>query len=543
MMMDIIRNSAPVRPFRLTALAAAVAAMCATGSTVATAPLGAPAAQQWPMAGQGIDDDHFQPAEQAISPANVRSLVPKWKLTTAGAISATPTVYDGAVYVPDTGGQLWAASASGGRVLWSRSIASYTGVPGDLSRTSPAVYGSELILGDWPFFSATAPATVFAVNQDTGQLMWSTVVDSSPASLITGSPVVAGGVVYVGVSSKEETLAAQPGYSCCTFRGAVAALSATTGQILWKTYTVPSNDSGGDTNSPGAYSGAAVWGSTPAVDPERGLLYVGTGNNYTVPPGVCTAPGQTGCAHPASDDYADSILALNLRTGAVAWADHTLSSDVWTIARPVGPDFDFGSGPNLFITTNPATGQREQLLGIGQKSGVFWAVDPATGRIVWQTQVGPGGPSGGILWGSATDGDRIYVAEADSTGQPYTLGGSGPAAGRTITGGSWAALDAATGKILWQAPDPQGAADTGFVSAANGVVYAGSSAATGTNMYALEARTGKILWSFASGGSVSGGAAVVSDTLYWGSGYCGGPCQQAGQPPVNNNLLYAFTPG
>jgi polyvinyl alcohol dehydrogenase (cytochrome) len=542
MIKDLIRKSVPVRRARLTVPAVAVAAMCTAGSAVAAAQPGAPAVLQWPMAGQSIGDDHFQPAGQAISPANAGSLAPEWTLTTAGAISATPTVYDGAAYVPDTGGELWAASASDGRVLWSRSIASYTGVPGDLSRTSPAVYGSELILGDWPFFSATARATVFAVDRYTGRLMWSTAVDSSPASLITGSPVVAGGVVYVGVSSKEETLAAEPGYPCCTFRGAVAALSATTGQILWKTYTVPSNNSGGDTNSPGFYSGGAVWGSTPVVDPARGLLYVGTGNNYTVPPGVCTAPGQTGCVQPASGDYADSILALHLRTGAVAWADHTLSSDVWTIARPAGPDFDFGSGPNLFTTTNPATGQPEQLLGIGQKSGVYWAVAPATGKVVWQTKVGPGGASGGILWGSAADGDRIYVAEADAAGQPYTLGGSGPAAGQTVTGGSWAALAAATGKILWQAPDPQGAADTGFVTAANGVVYAGSSAATGTNMYALAARTGTILWSFASGGSVSGGAAVVAGAVYWGSGYCGGPCQQSGQPPVNNNQLYAFTP-
>jgi polyvinyl alcohol dehydrogenase (cytochrome) len=523
-------------------LLAATAVMFAAGMTAAAAQSSPTAAPEWPMAGQNISDTHFQAAGPAISAGNVHTLAPKWTLAAAGAVSATPTVDHGAVYVPDTGGQLWAVAADTGQVIWSRTIASYTGVPGDLSRTSPAVYNSELILGDWPFFSPTAPATVFAVSRLTGQLLWATTVDSSPAALITGSPVVAGGVVYVGVSSKEETLSAQPGYPCCTFRGAVAALNATTGQILWKTYTVPSNNSGGDTNLPGFYTGAAVWASSPVVDPARGLLYVGTGNNYTVPAGVCSKAGQTGCTPPASDDYADSILALNLQTGAVAWADHTLSSDVWTIAAPTGPDFDFGSGPNLFTTTNPVTGQSEQLLGIGQKSGVYWAVDPATGKVAWQTQVGPGGHVGGIEWGSATDGNRIYVAEADTSGQPYTLGGSGPSAGQTITGGSWAALDAATGQILWQTPDPQAAADTGFVSAANGVVYAGSDAATGNNMYALDAGTGQILWSFASGGSVNGGAAAAAGALYWGSGYCGGPCLAAGQPPANNNKLYAFAP-
>ncbi len=528
-------------PGRLLAVATITAAMAAAGTAGATAQPSTSTPGQWPMAGQNIDDTHVQAAEHAIWPANVNSLAPQWTLTTAGAVSATPTVYDGAVYLPDTGGQLWAVAADTGKVIWSHTVSSYTGVPGDLARTSPAVSGSELILGDWPYFSATAPATVFAVNRFTGQLLWSTTVHSSPAALITGSPVVASGVVYVGVSSKEESLSAAPGYPCCTFRGAVAALNATTGRLLWKTYTVPSNNSGSDTNLPGFYSGAAVWGSTPVVDPARGLLYVGTGNNYTVPSGVCTKPGQTGCTPPAPGDYADSILALNLQTGAVAWADHTLSSDVWTVAMPTGPDFDFGSGPNLFTTTDPSTGQPEQLLGIGQKSGVYWAIDPATGKVVWQTQVGPGGPAGGIQWGSATDGNRIYVAEADTSGQPYTLGGSGPSAGQTITGGSWAALDAATGKILWQTPDPQAAADTGFVSAANGVVYAGSDASTGTNMYALNAGTGRILWRFTSGGSVSGGASVADGTVYWGSGYCGGPCLSAGNPPANNNKLYAFT--
>jgi polyvinyl alcohol dehydrogenase (cytochrome) len=111
----------------------------------------------------------------------------------------------------------------------------------------------------------------------------------------------------------------------------------------------------------------------------------------------------------------------------------------------------------------------------------------------------------------------------------------------TVTGGSWAALDPATGKILWQTPDPSNDIDMSFVSTANGVVYVGSLAATGTNMYALDARTGANLWSFASGGSVSGGAAIAGGSVYWGSGYCGTGC--LGSSPVNNNdKVYAFDP-
>jgi hypothetical protein len=121
------------------------------------------------MAGQNIEDTHFQAAEHEISPANVGRLAPRWTLTTAGAISATPAVDDGAVYVPDYGGKLWAVAAGSGRVLWSRDISSYTGVAGDQSRTSPAVYGDELILGDgWILSPNTSGARVFAVDRRTG---------------------------------------------------------------------------------------------------------------------------------------------------------------------------------------------------------------------------------------------------------------------------------------------------------------------------------------------------------------------------------------
>jgi len=523
---------------RLTAMIAIAAAALLTRAITTVASTGHELVPgQWAMAGQNLDDNHFQAAEHTISPANVGRLAPRWTATVGGAVSATPTVYDGTVYVPDYGGKLSAIDAQSGHICWSRTISSYTGVPDDVSRTSPAIYRNALILGDgWILNSSTAGARVFAVNRFTGALLWSVQVDTDPASVITASPVVHDGVAYIGISSKEE--AGGPG----TFRGAVKALDAATGRVLWSSYTVPSNNGGSDSNLPGYYSGNAVWSSSPVVDPRRGLLYFGTGNNYTVPDGVCTSPEQTGCTQPAADDYVDSILAVRMSDGKVVWADHTLDADLWTLPRPAGPDFDFGAGPNLFTTTNPATGRPEQLLGIGQKSGVYWAVRPATGEVVWQTRVGPEGnvANGGIVYGTATDGRRIYVAEGNTAGLPYTLGGSGPDAGKTVTGGSWAALDPATGEILWQVADPAGAVDTAFVSTANGVVYAGSLAATGTNMYALDAKTGRILWSFASGGSVTGGAAIVDGTVYWGSGYCGTGCLGAGTPLTNNNKVYAF---
>jgi polyvinyl alcohol dehydrogenase (cytochrome) len=162
---------------------------------------------------------------------------------------------------------------------------------------------------------------------------------------------------------------------------------------------------------------------------------------------------------------------------------------------------------------------------------------------LWQTRVGPGSSLGGVEWGTATDGRRVYAAISNYYSQPYQITS---ATGKTsmTSGGFWAAVDAATGKILWQVADPQGAMDMGYVSTANGVVYAGSTAPAGDNMYALDAATGRILWRFASGGSVVSGAAITGGRVYWGSGYAlPVPCPGTVTPrycPLGNDRFYAF---
>jgi polyvinyl alcohol dehydrogenase (cytochrome) len=188
-----------------------------------------------------------------------------------------------------------------------------------------------------------------------------------------------------------------------------------------------------------------------------------------------------------------------------------------TCESPAGPDYDLGgSGANLL----------SGLVGFGQKSGIYWGLNPVNGAVLWGTIVGPGGTQGGVEWGTATDGQRIYVAIANNGFTPYTL-----TSGQIITWGSWSALDPSTGKILWQTADPTpGALDTGAVSVANGVLYAGSLSG---EMYALDAATGNVLWSYASGGSVIDGPSIVDGTVYWGSGY-------ARNGGTGNNQVYAF---
>src|SRR6201987_5277785 len=191
---------------------------------------------QWRIAGQNLDNTWSQPAEHTISPANVNGLTPKWVFTTGGDVSATPTVDGDAVYFPDWGGSLFAVKKDSGHLIWSHKISDYDGVAGAISRVSPAVDHDQLIIGD--ILSSKQVhngANVMSVDRESGALRWITQVETHPAAIITGSPVVFDGVVYIGVSSSEETLATNPAYPCCSFRGSIVALDAKSGAMLWKT--------------------------------------------------------------------------------------------------------------------------------------------------------------------------------------------------------------------------------------------------------------------------------------------------------------------
>ncbi len=550
-------------------------------------------AGQWSFWGGNLHNTHNAESETLIGVGNVKNLKTKWVFETAGNVSAIPTVSENDVYVTDWGAPLGATALLGGgklhRIdretgvsLWSKSVSAYASNPlNNTSRSSPAIAGDLLIFGtliNQPVAALGATlgegAMLYGVKRATGALVWKTKLDPHPLSLVTQSPVVYDGKVYVGVSSLEEAAAKTGTHSCCTFRGSMLSVDAATGQILWKTYMVPDNF--GQT---AGYSGAAVWGSAPSIDVTRGLVYIGTGNDYTVPTALADCVSahagdpqaqQTQCYGPldAPTNYADAIVALDLTTGSVRWAQKFQNYGAWTFACdprlvPYLPtnraackdldslDFDFGQAPMIY--TAAVNGHAKDLLGVGQKSGVFYALDPdASGAIVWSTAVGPGAALGGVEFGSATDGKRIYVQNTNFDHIAYPLR-AGAHAGETVNGGTWAALDAGTGELLWQTPDPSSsrpltgillsaqygafkgpgffAAAMGPITVANGVMYAGSMDPEG-HMYAFDGATGAILWSFASGGSVMSAPSIVNGVLYWGSGYSIG---------FNNNKLYAFT--
>jgi len=165
-------------------------------------------------------------------------------------------------------------------------------------------------------------------------------------------------------------------------------------------------------------------------------------------------------------------------------------------------------------------------VGGGDKGGQYFMLDAGTGKVLWSASVGPGGVLGGIEWGTASDGKRIYFTESDFDHLPYTLPD-----GQTITWSSFGALDPETGKISWQVPEPHGALAHGAVSTANGVVYA---EAMNGYMYALNAATGAVLWQYLGEASSIGGATIVDDSVYWGNGY-------AHNQGTATHTFYAFT--
>jgi polyvinyl alcohol dehydrogenase (cytochrome) len=500
-------------------------------------------AQDWPMFGQ--DATNSASAQQtSITQGNVNRLQPKWTFTTGGDVSARAAVVNGVVYFPDWGGNLYAINANNGQLIWSHQLSDYGVAAGTVSRTAPTIVNGVLYIGT-QYNPAGATGWLMAINASTGSLVWKTQPDTSnPFPVITSSPSVANGVVFVGMTSNEEFAAAYYLYPCCSARGSVVALNAANGAKLWQTFTVPTG-----------YSGGAVWGSSPVVDSDRNTVFVGTGDNYSHPTDpafvACIGAGGVESACLSPQNYVDAIVALDTHTGHVKWAKKlvtwnqfgaTSGSDDWNVGcvvppatncpanlpnTPTGPDFDFGSAPNE-ITFN-GHGGHKTIIGAGQKSGIYYALDPDTGALLWQTQVGPGSSLGGIEWGSATDGSRIYVAIANLYGIPYAGGNAG----------SFAALDPATGAIVWQVADPNGSIDLGPLAVGKGVVFAPSMAgsATAPTMLALDASSGNILWSYAAGSSVIAGATIVGDSVYWGSGYA-----HLGIPGFTaNNKFYAFS--
>src|SRR5690606_30783560 len=179
---------------------------------------------------------------------------------------------------------------------------------------------------------------------------------------------------------------------------------AATGEVIWKTYTLPEPRRRG-TSSAGVPlwgpAGVGIW-NAPTIDAKRGLIYSGTGPAYA---DDGTTPETT-----------DAVIAFDIETGEIRWTNR-FTRDVWLLGcdengdsnpncpTEQGPDLDFSASPILTTTS-----EGKDIIVIPQKSGMVWGLDPdADGKTLWSYRAGPGGPVGGV-WGSAVGGDRVCGA-------------------------------------------------------------------------------------------------------------------------------------
>jgi len=385
--------------------------------------------------------------------------------------------------------------------------------------------------GQWVVFFSDVKANVYALDALTGKLLWKNKVHEHKHATGTGSPVYYNKRLYVPVSSKEVAEAANPFFPCCTFRGALIALDALSGEQQWRFNTIDEEAKPTHKNFLGVQSsgpsGAAIW-SAPTIDIKRQRIYVGTGQNYTSP----------------TTDKSDAIIAIDLNTGKLVWVQQTVTRDAWNpqcLAKSVSPgcpkeegnDYDFGAPP-ILITLDDG---RDVILA-GQKSGTVFAMDPDNkGQILWQNTLGRGGLLGGIHWGMAATNKYVYVGVSDVDVPFMTNYEDKPRPGLNK-------LDINTGELVWHSPaffdcarylgQQIGCRDgiSAAISKVPGAIFAGGMDGI---LRAYSDASGEVIWQFdskqetlgvngieGSGGTIdAGGPVIAGGRVLLNSGYGG----------------------
>ncbi|MBV9768708.1 MAG: PQQ-binding-like beta-propeller repeat protein [Bryobacterales bacterium] len=468
----------------------------------------------------GADNARFQTkAASGLTPADVPKLNLKWAFGFPGGASmySQPAVAFGRVFVGNDNGVVYSLDAKTGCTYWAYQadmFGRFAPIAAPISSQAGTTYA---------IFFVTRSTNAYALNAHNGKLLWKTQVRTGLNNL-SATAAYHDGRLFVPLSGTETMVGADPNYECCRSRGAVAALDANTGKVLWLTQSIqePLREAGENASGKQRWgpAGASVW-NTPTVDAKRGLIYVGTGNNF----------GRLAAA------TSDSILALRITDGKMMWHHQEFEGDTF-MARcqatnpadsncpdKLGPDYDFGGSSAILQTVNG----KDILLAAG-KGGVAIALDPdQEGKLLWRTQLWEGqapSASGLVVWGGAADGARVY----------YPL---------QQPGGGLKALEIKTGKVAWNAAinaDRRGQA--GPASAIPGVVFTGGWDGI---LRAVDAG-GKVIWSVnalrdfetvngvpAKGGSFgSAGPVIAGGMVFATSGYKG---TLRGTP---GNVLLAF---
>ncbi|MFT6807317.1 MAG: polyvinyl alcohol dehydrogenase (cytochrome) [Saprospiraceae bacterium] len=387
-------------------------------------------------------------------------------------------------------------------------------------------------------YFADFTGNIYALRANNGGLIWKKSIKNEPESAVTGTPTYYNSLLYIPMSSMESNTAVLLSYECSKNSGQIVALKGLSGKEAWRHRIINGKATEKGLNSAGIKkygpSGSAIW-SSPTIDAKRGLLYIGTGQNYSNTPTTIS----------------DARQALDLMTGELRWNYQATSKDVFVRLCPnpdnpncedaSGPDLDFGIAP-ILVTRNDG---KEVLLS-GQKSGVVHCLNPDDGRLIWKKRIGRGGAMGGIHWGIATDVNRVFVPNSDM----FEVGSDSeyPASSGLY------ALDLMSGEVEWKSSSDPNVCESkpgcynsysAAPSVIQGVVFAGS---LDGHARAYDSDTGEVLWDFdtyrefetinkvdANGGSIDGpGPVIINGMVFFSSGY-----SIAGQ--MLGNVLLAFS--
>lgn len=367
---------------------------------------------EWRSYGGDQSNTRNQAAETTIGTAQVTTLAPVWTFTTPGAgadgdVTGTPVVADGCVYVGTTTGWVFALNADTGAVVWKTRLAT------ESSFWQGGIFGSVGVGGGKIFVAVarTSSPFVMALDQATGQPAWAeaAVVDTQNGSELYSSPTVFDDdatdaqppMVIVGVSGGSAEVGDQA--DRYAFHGSIVLLDSQTGALVKKVWTIPQDV------WPQGYAGGSVWAPTPAIDPQTEHGYFGTGN-----------PFQPDVQHPNTD----AIVKLDLDRSRPTFGEivgsykgsvdeyFTQFADQPCVNAPQNPalgglgscfdlDLDFGTSVNLMKIAG------RTVVGAGQKSGVYHAAYADTMTPAWTALVGNPSAVGGIVGSAAYNGESV----------------------------------------------------------------------------------------------------------------------------------------
>ena len=462
---------------------------------------------EWPTYHGNIGGNRYSDLKQ-ITAANVGHLAPKWMFPVSGArsLEVTPVVAGGVMYVT-TVNTVHALDATSGREIWTYSRARSKALVGD---ASSGINRGVAILGDRVFL-VTDNAHLLAIQRLTGGLLWDT--EMAPANQQYGStsaPLVVGDLVVSGVSGGDEGI-----------RGFVSAYKAATGERAWQFWTVPLPGEPLAKTWVGRaieHGCASTW-LTGTYDSETDSLFWATGN---------PCPDFNGDERKGDNLYADSVLALQPKTGALKWYFQFTPHDLhdWdSTETPMVVDAEYHGHPRKLMLQGNRNGF---FYVLDRTNGKFLAASPFVKRLTWAKGIGEDGrPILSEAWQPTVEGTSICPSMDGAsnwmstvynpvTGLFYLMAlekcnvfsksAEWWKLGESFYGGAargvpdqepkkyLRALDLQTGKIAWQYEQSgPGESWAGILGTASGLLFFGDNDGA---FSALDAKTGKALWHF-----------------------------------------------